>query len=434
MLSCNSFDTLTGYARYGNNVTYGKTLNLVHILNINRDGVLKVEIIDAISYLEPGALRINLQNTVRQTLDLLRESHALLQQQNINIIACCTDNGFLNPARNDIQQFTESISCSSHEVGNCLFKMFGADGFYVRGALITLIRLTAIFNHHQNPEITRLLTSLWKMFTTFKNPICRLQALMRHFDQIDLFSTFELMRNLQWDVLQQQHVPLLISFMEAVMNLRRTVQLLSMRMSDEHELEMRDLAVYFLNVTRFNLLPVLIVPNSFAKLATCLNFYAQTFHDTQVPFVPRHISIDISYDIKEEVRFVQKNDVMPTHSDFVSSFAEMHDRGQHLNGFCDYSSLKFEIAPTAHPLRHFFMSHGSIAIDPMALARIPNQTLRLYPQLINAPRAVIEIILAIMQEARNARRVDSILIGQHALLIEEIIKIEQHKHAYNFQR
>lgn len=407
----------------------GKDINLIHALNIDVNGDLSVEIINPV--FQSNLNNIN-ANATAQVLQILQISHARLQNQGVNVLACITDNGNMNPTRDNITLFTPSIPCSMHEICNILNKLFDDEIFYLNGRGVQLAVLRNIFDHHVNVQTDVILKNFWNTLRAFKKASReKMFALLQGFTKIDLMSVFSLMRNIQWDAIQVPRLPQLERFIVLMLNLQKTCQIIGLRMSAVNEQELRILADFFLRETRFN---PLVLNDSFSRLSTCLLFYANTFQANPYRFIPQQLSIAISYIIKEYFRYVMKNNLLPNLQDFITTLGEMHDNGKIIEeGFSQYFSMRLVITPTAFPLRDLFLRHFSIPINANALIRVQNNSLRYFPSLVNVGINDIEIAMAILEQARGQRIVNSPFVLQHERLIDDVIKIKQSENAYRFK-
>ena len=102
--------------------------------------------------------------------------------------------------------------------------------------------------------------------------------------------------------------------------------------------EMREVARYFLLTPR---VPTTAAPDACARLSSCLTFFANQFDVTGIPFTPCHLTVGLSYCIKEQIRFVKCNNRLPTLQEFVDELVIFRERQVPLQieAFSDYLSL-----------------------------------------------------------------------------------------------
>lgn len=117
---------------------------------------------------------------------------------------------------------------------------------------------------------------------------------------------------------------------------------------------MRDVARYFLAAPRVS---TTVAIDACARLSDCLTFFADQFDATGIPFTPIHLTVGLSYGIRNQVRYLKCINRVPILQEFVDELVIFRERQLPLeiDAFSDYFSFRLIIAPTRAALFDLFV-------------------------------------------------------------------------------
>lgn len=165
-----------------------------------------------------------------------------------------------------------------------------------------------------------------------------------------------------------------------------------------------------------------------------MSSFADLFDVTGVPFIPLHLSVGLSYGIRDQVRFLKCNNRLPTLQEFVDELVVFRERQLPLeiNAFSEYFSLRLIIAPTRAFLADLFIVFAAQRhhTNINQLLILNNAALLQNPSLAGIPLNLLNIAKAFFVEVERVDRgrgriVSAQWIDQHADVIDALAKIHQ---------
>lgn len=278
-----------------------------------------------------------------------------------------------------------------------------------------------MFNNHANHAIDNILKRFWDAMSTFKGTGYQHYSQLRYLSSIDVIDSMRFMLNVDWPHAARVHLPQLRMFIELLENLQLTQQLMEAPMSDENERRMRLMQIYFGNVRILQR-----QQDACVHLGFCVNFFINIYAASRIPFTPVNLTISTSYAIKDQIRYVQKNSLMPSMSDFISGLAFLRN-GFRQNSFSQFYSLELVIVPTHPMLADIFLNFLAHPIVVNRLALHANNELLNYPTLAAVPLNRINQLMAFLDETQRHRIIISPIIARHAPIFDSLIKVMQYR-------
>lgn len=216
-------------------------------------------------------------------------------------------------------------------------------------------------------------------------------------------------------------------------SMQRAWQLLEVPMNVNNSREIRAQAQYFLLTPRIparNRLP----PDACVRLGNCMIFFCDFFDASGIPFTPLHLTVGLSYGIREQVKFLKLNNRLPTLQEFIDELVVFRETQLpfQVRAFSDFFSFILTIEPTRAAFFNLFITfiaqRHPINFNQLVIRN--NAALLQHPSLALLPINLVNIAQAFLVDVE---RVDigfgrigaAIWIEQHAIIINALIKIRQ---------